>query len=321
MQVCYRRRMLQATDDLRHPPAPGEKGRDSLFFNLMLPEEELGVQVYTWVDHTGTAGRQMAVWGPDRKPLALEVDPAVAMGSADFDDWRCAGLEITHPEPLETASVRYQSDKVRLAYDFTAAHEAFSYMENPAGCPQWMARDRFEQAGRAVGELEVDGRVISFDRPAHRDHSWGPRQWGVPHHWKWIVAQTPGGTGVSPGVTGRQLNLMVWVAYGELGLNGYVARDGKTFALVDAQARAEYDDAMTQVRLVATMRDASGQDTELVLDRYALMRLPFGTDSLIFEAACRATIDGEEGSGQFEALWPASYHQLLRRGPGGGSPA
>ena len=39
--------------------------------------------------------------------------------------------------------------------------------------------------------LEVAGRRIEWDRRmGHRDHSWGNRDWGVPHHWKWFVAYT-----------------------------------------------------------------------------------------------------------------------------------
>lgn len=305
MQVCYRPgvTLLKPADDRRHPPPAGQKGRDSLFFNLILPEHELGLHVYTWTDEAGVAGRQVAVWGPGARPLAMEVDLDVAMGDADFDDWRCSGLEITHPEPLQTASVRFRGERARLAYDFTGLHEPFSYGRNPGGCPPWMAAERFEQAGRVVGELEVGGNVVSFEGTGHRDHSWGRRHWGVPHHWKWVVAQTP---------AGRSLNLMVWVARGELGVNGYVADGSSVVPLVDARASADYDDDMAQRRLEASLTDESGRVTELVLDRYGVMRLPFGTDTLIFEAACRATIDGEEGSGQFEALWPASYIELLR---------
>lgn len=296
---------LSARDDLRHGSL--EHSRDSLFFNLILPEEQLGVQVYTWVDHQGVAGRQVAVFGPERRPLALEVEPAVPMGDADFDDWQIAGLEIRHPEPLRKAQVRYRSDAVELDYEFTGVHDAFNYARNAEGCPPWMALDRFEQTGRVQGELRVAGRVVAFDRLAHRDHSWGRRDWGVPHHWKWVVAQTP---------SGAALHVMIWLAQGEYGVNGYVLRDEQAVPLVDARCGAGYDERMGQRELTATLTDERGGVTDLVMERDAIVRLPFGSDRVVYEAACRASIDGESGYGQFEALWAQSYvERLLAREP------
>jgi hypothetical protein len=34
-------------------------------------------------------------------------------------------------------------------------------------------------------------------------------------------------------------------------------------------------------------------------------------DTIIMEAGCRSTIDGEEGGGQFETHWPIGYLQHL----------
>jgi hypothetical protein len=293
---------LDARDDRRHRPADASKSRDSLFFNLILPEEDLGLQIYTWVDQDGVAGRQVALFGPDRRPVALEVEQEIAMGDADFDDWDAAGLRIGHPQPLHTAQVRFEGQRVALDYDFTGIHEPFAYSQGRAGCPEWMASDRFEQTGRVQGEIRLGERVIAFDQLAHRDHSWGRRHWSVPHHWKWIVAQTP---------SGRALHVMLWIARGELGVNGYVLRDGEPVGIVDARAHAEYDEDMTQRQLLATLHDEQGGVTELELDRFALLRLPFGSDTVVYEAACRASIDGEAGSGQFETLWPASYLERL----------
>lgn len=295
---------LDERDDRRHRPAGGARGRDSLFFNVILPDEQLGVFIYTWTDHRGTAGRLVAVWGPGDGPLAMEADVNVAMGDADFDHWRVSGLEVSNREPLRTAEVRFRGEHVNFAYDFTGVHPPFAYSHNAGGCPQWMAQDRFEQTGRAQGELTVAGRTVPFDRPAHRDHSWGPRAWAVPQHWKWIVAQAP---------SGAALNAMFWLARGEAGLNGYVLRDGLPVPITGGTARAEYEDNMTQRRLVAEIIDASGATTALTMERFGLIPMSSAEDTAVYEAACLATIDGETGSGQFEALWPNTYLQALAR--------
>jgi hypothetical protein len=298
------RSTLRPTDDLRHRPTDGSKGRDSLYFNLMLPELELGVFVYTWVDHKGTAGRLVTAWGPDEKPHAFEIAHGIYLGDTDFDDWNIAGLQLRHPEPLRTAEVRFASEPIDLTYDFEGSHEAFDFTRNPGGCPQWMAVNRFEQTGRARGEVRVGDRAVLFDQPAHRDHSWGRRNWKMPQHWKWIVAQTPSGNG---------LNLFQWVVRGETGTNGYVLREGEPVALVDARCRAVYDDDMTSRGLHAILFDEVGGETELVLERYGTVALPVGSNTVLNEAACRATIDGEAGWGQFETQWPASYVESLVR--------
>jgi hypothetical protein len=230
---------IAEADDLRHRVAEGVRTRDSLFWNLVLPEEQIAVQVYVWTDGRGVAGRQVSVYGPDRERNIIHSAYGIDLGpESDLDDWACAGLRIRQPEPLRVAELSFSSDDVTLDYRFTARHRPFSYRENPGGCPPWMAVNRFEQSGRASGTLRVREREIPFDGVwAHRDHSWGRRNWNWVHHWKWVVAGVPSGT---------ELNAMFHVARGEFGVNGHVLRDGEPVALTGGQARASYDDDMSQ---------------------------------------------------------------------------
>jgi len=290
-------------DDLRHRVPAGTKTRDSLFWNIVLPEHQVAVQIYIWTDGDGVAGRQVAVYFPDpaRSKIlnAFQVDLGPDM---DLDDWLCAGLGVRHTESLRCSALSFAEDGVELDYRFTATHRPFSYRENPAGCPAWLATNRFEQTGRATGVLRVHGLEIPFaDVWTHRDHSWGRRNWGQVQHWKWLVAGLPDGPAV---------NAMFHVARGEPGINGYLLRSGEPVPIVDGRAHAEYDADMAQVRLEADLIDARGGRTRLEMERYAIFHVPFGSDNLLSEAACRAWIDGEAVPGQFETLWPASQ---LRR--------
>ena len=292
------------SDDLRHRAPEGQRMRDSLFWNLIVPEEQLAMQVYLFVNHRGRSGYNVCVWGGDMEPV-VEQHLGQVGPDADFDHWDDAGLRLRQPEVRRSAELRYTSDRIRLEYDFAALHDAFSYRQNPGGLPQWFAQNRFEQAGRITGVLEVDGRRIEFDRIAHRDHSWGPRNWGYPQHWKWLLAHTP---------SGRALNGFVWIAEGEWGFNGYVLRDGRPVA-IDRFTRqhAEYDEIMDHTSLDAEIVDVEGQTTALTLKSFGMVRMPhddpFGT--IIMEAGCRSTIDGEEGGGQFETHWPVHYLEHL----------
>lgn len=295
---------LRPTDDLRHRPPAGQKGRDSLYFSLALPGHGGGVFVYTWVDHEGLAGRLVTLWTPDgRAPHTIDVTHGVDVGDRDFDDWEVDGLRLSHPDPLRTATLSFASDDLEIDYRFEGTHEAFDFTRNPVGCPPWMAVNRFEQTGRATGRLRIGDEDVVVDDLAHRDHSWGRRNWRMPQHWKWVVAQTPEGHG---------LNLFQWVVRGELGTNGYVLRDGQPRALVGADCRATYRDDMTSHALEATLHDETGASTELLLERYASFEMPVGRSNELHEAACRARVDGADGAGQFETLWPAAYVDALR---------
>ena len=301
---------LTPADDRRHTPPDGGKGRDSLYFSVVLPEQRGGVFVYSWVDHAGIAGRLVTLWTPDGAPTrTIDVAHGIDVGSAgscpgsDFDDWEVDGLRLTHTDPLRAAEVSFVSDDLEIEYHFEGTHEAFDYTRNPIGCPQWMAINRFEQAGHATGRVRIGNDVVTLDDPAHRDHSWGRRNWRMPQHWKWVNAQTE---------EGHALNLFQWVVRGELGTNGYVVRDGEPVALVGADCRASYRDDMTSDTLHATLHDEGGGSTELVLERYASFEMPVGRSTELHEAACHARIDGVPGRGQFETQWPASYVQAQR---------
>jgi hypothetical protein len=277
---------------------------------MIMPDERLGLQVYLYLTDRGRVGYNVAVWGPEQEPLALELGGGVVGPDMDFDDFAFDGLTVSQPQLRRTARVAYASEHVRLQYDFEAVHDAFSYRANPDGLPSWFAANRLEQSGRVAGFLEVPGeggRVRRIDwngRMGHRDHSWGTRDWGMPHHWKWFVAYTE---------SGRAVNGWIWIAKGEWGFAGCVVRDGVTIPVSRIEHTADYDDDMTQRRLNAVLVDVTGGRTHVVLERYGLIKLPSndkaGTE--IWESACDATIDGEPGAGQWETHWPTAYLQHM----------
>ena len=301
-------------DDRRHWPADGGRMRDSLFWELIMPEEKLGLQIYLYVSARGRAGYNVSVWGPGTDPVALKLADGRVAESADFDDFRFEGLTVRQPELRRTCQVRFDRDDVHLAYDFTALHDAFSYRSNPDGLPGWFARNRLEQTGHVDGFLEIGGRRIDWNRTGHRDHSWGHRDWGIPHHWKWFIAYTE---------SGRIVNGWIWIARGEWGFAGYVVRDGVTVPVARIEHHADYHPDMTQRRLEADLIDITGQATHLGLDVFGVIKLPTHDpmSTVIYEGACTAEIDGEAGAGQFETHWPGPYLRYLAEAgvPGGSS--
>lgn len=290
-----------AGDDLRHRAADGGKQRDSLFWQVMMPDHKLGFQCYLYLTGTGKAGFNLILWGVDRKPHVLELVPGSVDPDMDFDDFRLAGLHVRQPADQKTATITYQGEGVRLEYSFEGFHAPFSYRSNPDGLPGWFAHNRLEQSGWVKGFIEWDGRRVAFDRIGHRDHSWGVRHWQAPHHWKWLVAYTPDAK--------RIVNAWIWMARGEWGVGGYVIRDGELVPIAHVAQKAVFDADMTQRSIDVTITDIRGDTCDMSMERFGLVKLPTGGKhaTMIMEAACAARIDGQAAAGQFECMWPMSY--------------
>ncbi|MCW2648665.1 MAG: hypothetical protein JWP07_4774 [Pseudonocardiales bacterium] len=292
-------------DDGRHGPEPGGRMRDSLFWELMMPDEQLGMQIYLYLTDRGRAGYNVVVWGEHRtEPVALRLESGVVEDSADLDAFAFKGLTLKQPTLRQSCEVQFRSEDINIDFNFEAIHDAFSYRSNPDGLPDWFAQNRLEQTGRVTGFIELGSRRIEWDRLGHRDHSWGMRDWGVPHHWKWFIAYTESGSVV---------NGWIWIAYGEWGFGGYVVKDGVTIPVKTIDHHAEYNDDMTQQRLEAHLLDITGEITHLTMDSFGAVRLPTHdpTATVITEAACAVTINGEAGAGQFETHWSGAYLQYL----------
>jgi hypothetical protein len=293
--------MLEPQDDFRHPLPDRPHARESLFYNLLLPDEGLLVMFYTWVDGQDRAGHLFAVAGDDNERLAFSAVDGVPSGARDFSDWEVEGLSVRHSEALRTAELAFAGDGVTYRATFTALHEPFSYRDNEDGCPDFLADDRFEQSGRVIGELTIGDRRIAFDTTAHRDHSWGTRDWDTIQDWKWISAQA------QDGVT---FNAMLLHARGENWHCGYVSRGGRLSPIVDVRVKAAYDENWWQTGGEIVLRDAGGGVVMVSAERFALFRFEAGEHIVLHEAACTGTIDGVPALVHLEAGWERSYAEL-----------
>ncbi len=288
-------------DDLRHRSETGGKSRDSLFWQMMMPEHELGFQCYLYLTGAGKTGFNMILWGRDKKPLVLDLIQGEVPDDMDFDDFTLGNLRVWQPADQRSAKISYRNEKIALEYSFEGFHHPFSYRSNPDGLPQWFADNRLEQSGWVRGYIEWDGKRIELNRIGHRDHSWGVRHWQAPQHWKWLVGYTPDAS--------RIVNAWIWMAKGEWGVGGYVIRDGELVPIATVDQKAAFDDDMTQRSIKVEITDIRGGKCQLEMERFGLVKLPTGGRyaTMIMEAACNAKIDGRDAAGQFECQWPQSY--------------
>lgn len=293
-------------DDLRHRPGPGQRMRDSLFWQLSMPDEKLGFQAYLYLAGDGRAGFNVVVWDDSPKPLVFDLGQATVGDQMDLDDFSLKGLSLTQERLRQSACLNYESDNIRVHYDFNGLHDAFSYHQNPDGLPSWFAMNRLEQTGWVKGFLEFGDRRIELDRVGHRDHSWGPRRWGMPQHWKWLIAYSDDGQ--------YMVNAWIWIAKGEWGVGGYVVKGQVLLPISHIKHHATYDDDMGQQSLEAEIFDTAGGRTTLDMRRIGLVHLPSSdkAETLVSEAVCEAEIDGVKAGGQFETHWSKTYLNYLK---------
>src|SRR5438128_1671724 len=150
--------MLEPKDDLRHSLRSGPHSRESLFYNALLPDKDMMIFIYTWVDAESNGGHLVTVVGDNDVRHAFSAVDGVPVGDRDFDDWEVEGLRLRHSDLLERAEIAFTGDGMTLQASFTGLHAAFDYAQNEDGCPSIVADNRFEQSGRVSGTLVLNGR-------------------------------------------------------------------------------------------------------------------------------------------------------------------
>jgi hypothetical protein len=191
-----------------------------------------------------------------------------------------------------------------FALVFTGIHAAFDYARNRSGCPPAMATNRFEQAGRLMGALRLKGKDLNIAAFCQRDHSWGVRDWDAIRHYKWLAVQAGDKAAI---------NLFSSIVRGELAFNGYVYDGGDVTGVVHAEIKTGYgEDAISHRQIVASIVDERGKTTVVEGTVYALTTLPLD-QSIVFEGAGRFVLNGQQGTGVAEYLWPASYVEHMRK--------
>src|SRR5437867_2289748 len=89
--------MLEPRDDFRHALEDLPHARESLFYNLLLPDEGLLVMFYTWVDGQDRAGHLFAVAGDDDERLAFSAVDGVRPAGVTSATGRSRGCAFATP--------------------------------------------------------------------------------------------------------------------------------------------------------------------------------------------------------------------------------
>jgi hypothetical protein len=293
---------IDPAHDNRHRLQSRPDARESWALLLSLPQERLGLILYTWVTAASVAGAALMVYGPrvGERPVFELVDGIQVPLEQDFDDWQVGPVTWSHPEPLRRAVASFAGEQAGLRYDFEALHPAYNFASHGDGCPWYMADDRFEQGGRARGELRLGASTISFETTGQRDHSWGTRNWGGTQHWKWIYGHAGPET---------SFHLFESNSLGRHELRGYVFREGQMSELRElSEVTFELNaKGLMQRSYAATLHDHAGRATRVEMETHSSFVFEPHADIILNETGMSLLIDGAPGNGHVEMAWPPAY--------------
>lgn len=297
---------LTPEHDERHRLDPDrELMRESLVWVLPLAEEGMGVVAYTWVDAFGKAGAAGFAFGTGLAENVFErVDGIDVPDTMTFSDWQAGPMRFGHQEPLHSSWISYRGERLEMDFTFESIHPPYAFSSHADGCPQYWADDRFEQGGIARGTIRVDGREIAVDGPCHRDHSFGARDWAATTHYKWMNFLT----------RDVSIHVMDLQGYGRTALRGYVARDGHTAEIVDADFDYVLDADFVHRTLTVRLTDDADRRTTVTLLRVtAELDYPISARLRLIDVIGPVEIDGAPGVAYAEMAWPPDYLEANRQ--------
>ena len=301
-QIQVEKRLLpKMADDGRHLLRQTPLARESVGYPIVLPDEQLTIFIYSWVDAYGKAGSLCCLYGPavGKEGHILEFQDGIAVPpNMDFDDWRVGGLHLRQSMTLETADFTYSGKRVGVEARFEAMHPAYLYGGHRDGCPAVVADDRFEQSGMVSGSVMLDGRRMPFHIAAHRDHSWGSRDWPAIQHWRWFEGQA-----------GPDFSIHFYEIHsaGLVHLRGYIYNNGKMSEITSVDFKYESDLDLTQKSFEAVVRDTEGRVVKVRGQVFAHFAFPVRADTIMNETGVTIEFDGIPGAGWLEMCWPKSY--------------
>ena len=310
---------FHAVDDEMH--AVGHESIDwteTNWWSFNVPERGLAGWLYTQVKpNLGISSGGAFVYGPgswlpwelpyygwfSHQPLPQPLD----LRNVTFAN----GVSVRMIEPAMSYALAY---RFRDHEDFTADLR-FDGLTPPVphvhGAPPFTGSSHYDQHGRVTGTLTLRGETIPVDCFAVRDRSWGRR----PEH----IGRGRGrlsyvfGT-VSPTEMFLVFCLPARDADGDIERlsSGYLVRDGRLRRLADVTRRNERDTATGAIASI-TLHGHDDEGLELNVSGHAVSRMALPGSSLCINTLLRFDVDGREGWGEDQDVWPMAEFAAVRR--------
>jgi len=279
-----------------------EDGRESTTHQLVLPQYGIAGFFYPTVRAHGHAKGRLHLFGPAFDgPVEEEVEQIVP-DEMDFDDWRYGPLLMAVREPFKTIDLGWVGDRIQFEGQWKALHPPYAFSSHPGGNPPYFGDDRTEQHGIIKGNLRVDGRDYPLNDFMIRDHSWGPRVWGLNQHYKWFHATT----------RSTSVHFFEMMSFGRVEIRGYLFRAGIMRHIEKVDYEIDYDADMMHRGFRATVTDTDGRSVFVDCTAFATSQVDLDPAVMLNEAVVTATVDGEKGTGWCEFCWSRDYLKLAR---------
>lgn len=277
-------------------------GRESMAHMLIFPELGIAGFIYPAVLSDGHAKVLATLIGPALDEPIHEMVECQMPASANFDNWQVGPLHMAVCEPYQAVDLAWAGDRFQFRAHFDALHPPYAFSLHPQGNPPYFGNNRTEQHGRISGSLVLDGREMNANGFLIRDHSWGPRIWGLNQHYKWFHAVTDH----------CSVHFFEMESFGRRQLRGFLWRDGQMEHLSEIDCDFQYDEHMMQQTLRATVVDQAGRVAKINSTAFADIQLEFDPMVYLNEAALSVDVDGEQGVGWCEFCWNRDYFKFSR---------
>lgn len=292
-----------AEHDNRHRLRQEPNSRESLAFMLLLPERGLAGFVYPTVNGQGVAHTSACIFGPGVAEPIFERAESPVPATMDFYDWHPDGVQLLLLQPHRSLDVTWRGQRLGIRFHYEALHPPYAFSSSSKGSPPYYGDDRTEQHGVITGELDLEGRHIPFKTFMPRDHSWGPRVWGLNQHYKWFHATT----------ASTSIHFFEMQSFGRTHVQGYLFKDG----LMTQIERVDYDfvldSRMMHTAIEVRVVDELGRSASATCKTYADYRFEPDPEIVLNEAALTLSIAGEPGVGWCEFCWHRGYWEYARQ--------
>jgi hypothetical protein len=291
---------LSTEHAFRHPMKPG--GRESLAHMLVLPELGLAGFIYPSILADGHGKGRASLFGPGLPETISEQVEVEVPASANFDNLQIGPLHMAVREPHKTVDLAWNGTRIQFEGRFEATHPVYAFSQHPLGNPKYYGDDRTEQHGRIRGHLTIDGKRHPIDGLMIRDHSWGPRIWGLNQHYKWFHATT-GDTSI---------HFFEMDSFGRRQVRGFLYRDGLIQNIESVSNDFEFDDQMRQQNFRSTVVDAAGRKARVECKLLGMTQVSFDPKTYLNTGGVTLNIDGVQGIGWCEFCWNKDYFDFAK---------
>lgn len=257
--------ILDPHHDFGHPHEDSPDWSESWYFNGCSPLTGTGffARIAIRPNDSGVDGFFCA-WLPDGRTIRLSGARATGMPDANTPSIECLRAERIAPMlrwRLEGKGLGDAGSQVELALDFSALTPAIGVDASGrkgtgatgAAVTGSLGNGHFEQSGRWVGEIRVDGECFTFDGRGNRDKSWGPRRTdggkGM-RYWRWFSMNFGDDVHLGGIRVGTDTDAMQ---------RGWLYRHGDFVSLREMTVRTVLDsDGLTQKAVQLVARDKTG---------------------------------------------------------------